>query len=203
MFLLHSIELFWCTYKLEVYQQWEKKGTVFTVSMDWHGYRHTTCTCNENCKATISQATRQCWWDFLTWQLAQLLGAWLRHTYCEVRLCAGQHCLQRTHYLEHFCRSLLLPSGEVLKSKWEKNFSTSQFDIRVALRSSMVNTTLDAWWYRTWRVGVSVPHQQVKVEPFMSSISLSFSCGNPQSLMVASILETFEVLRGYVLKRYR
>lgn len=51
---------------------------------------------------------------------------------------------------------------------------------------SMVNTILDAWWYRKWRVGVSVPHQQVS-GTIHSSISLSFSGGNPQSFMVASI----------------
>lgn len=67
---------------------------------------------------------------------------------------------------------------------------------------SMVNTILDAWWYRKWRVGVSVPHQQASgtIHGFHSSFLFS---GEPTKFHGSQyLLETFEVLRGYVLKRH-
>lgn len=49
VFFLYRVGLLWCTciYKLKVYQQWNRKWITFTVFRDWHGYRHTTCTCRE------------------------------------------------------------------------------------------------------------------------------------------------------------
>lgn len=101
--------------------------------------RHTTCTCRElqsynflgyevmsvsllNPAAVmpVGSLAATCWQQ--SWALC-------RTTLCPV-------CV--------FCRTLLLPSGQVLKSKPGKIFSTSWLGIRIGLRRSVVNTILDA-----------------------------------------------------------
>lgn len=106
------------------------------------------------------------------------------------------------HYFELFCRSLLLPSGEVLKSESGKILSTSQFDIRIALRSSVVNAILDMCECRKWRMEVSVLHQQVSRMIHGFHFSFIFR-GEPIKLHGTQYLpETFEVLRKYMLNSH-
>jgi len=126
--------------------------------MDWRVYWHTTLTCRENCKVTISQATRWCLWDFLILQLSYLLGAWL-----QAITRPGSVQDNTVHTASITLSSAAGLSCSLLVKSWNPNqgkFSPQLFDIRIALRISMVNTVLNAWGSRKWRVGVNAHHQK-------------------------------------------
>lgn len=199
MFLLHRIEFFWCTRIYKLYQQWERKGTTGTVfsALAWlQAYeRH-------------ERKLQSCNFPGYKMMLARFLNL-------AVVISIGSLAVTHLQQSQALCRTTLSTVHALLWALLQVSPAPFWWSLEIQTRVdfsphlSLISRLLSEALWSTQSLmhggignrGECIPSASKWKHPWVPFL-LPF-CGEPIKLHGSQyLLETFEVLRGYMLKGY-